>query len=134
MKTLLYLDDIRNPFFELSKDVQEKYRIVLVRNYKEFYKYIVSNEIPYIISFDHDLAPEHYTPEYFWSDYEASKKYQEFRKVDYKEQTGEGCAKFILKYCNDNDIFIPKTFVHSANPVGADWIKEVLPFNLIDKY
>jgi len=30
--------------------------------------------LPDAISFDHDLSSEHYTPEYFWDDYEASKK------------------------------------------------------------
>ena len=45
---------------------------------------------------------------------------------DYKEQTGEGCAQWLVEYCNNNDEPLPEIFIHSANPVGADKIKQVV--------
>lgn len=135
-KTLLWLDDQRNPF--IQKDFVEEaigievaeVEIFWARNYKELKEFIHSNPFPDYISFDHDLANEHYTPEYFWKDYEASKRFQEWKYPTYKEKTGLDCAKMIKEYRS----ILAKTktlaplgcFVHSANPVGADWIKKAL--------
>ena len=82
--------------------------------------------MPDTISFDHDLADEHYTPEYFWDNYEESKKFQEWRGQYYQEKTGMDCAKWLVDYCMDNKKKLPEIFVHSANPVGADNIKGLL--------
>lgn len=126
MKTLLYLDDTKNPFFELPQRVVDNYKVILVRDFDEFQIYIEERNMPDLVSFDHDLAEEHYTPEYFWDDYEASKKYQEYVKPKYKNETGEYCAKFLKSYCINNNHKKPKYLVHSANPIGADWIRDQL--------
>jgi hypothetical protein len=82
--------------------------------------------LPDSISFDHDLHEEHYTPEYFWNNYIESKKFQEWKKQFYKEKTGADCAKWLVNYCNNNKKELPCIYIHSANPVGVDFIKEEL--------
>jgi hypothetical protein len=35
-----------------------------------------------------------------------------------KEKTGLDCAKWLVDYCIDNQLDLPKYYVHSANPIG----------------
>lgn len=127
MKKILWLDDLRNPFIDLEGKVPKVKGIVeWVLNYEQFVQWIEKFGLPDVISFDHDLADEHYTPEYFWNDYEESKKFQEWKGQTYQEKTGMDCAKWLIEYCLDNNKKLPKFFVHSANPVGADNIKKIL--------
>lgn len=70
------------------------------------------------------MAFEHYTPEHLWVDYQLSKEHQDAQ--NYKEKTGLDCAKWLCEYCENNDKDIPKYFIHSANPVGADNIRGYL--------
>ena len=129
MKNLLWLDDLRNPFLDEEGKVpngNDKWNINWVLNFEQFTKWIEMYGLPDAISFDHDLATEHYTPEYFWSDYNASKKYQEWKKSFYTEFTGEHCAKWLVHYCNTNKLHLPMYYIHSANPIGADFILNVL--------
>jgi|GEM_PF-175675 len=124
-ETLLWLDDIRNPFLNNENKVPNvKGKLIWVLNYEQFVEWITKFGMPDIISFDHDLADEHYTPEQYWSDYQASKEYQEAQS--YVEKTGYDCAKWLVDYCMDNDLDLPIYFIHSANPVGADNIKGLL--------
>lgn len=125
---ILWLDDARNPFLDLEGKVPKVKDSILewVLSYEQFVQWIEKYGLPDIISFDHDLADEHYTPEYFWSNYEESKKYQEWRSETYQEKTGMDCAKWLVDYCIDNDKELPEFYVHSANPVGADNIKGIL--------
>ena len=136
MKNLLWLDDIRNPFIDEEKRVpigNDKWNINWVLNYEQFVQWIEIYGLPDAISFDHDLADEHYTPEYFWDDYEESKKFQEWRGKTYQEKTGMDCAKWLVDYCMDNKVELPKFYVHSANPVGADNIRGLLIYGVIRK-
>lgn len=133
MKNLLWLDDYRNPYLNLEgkapldPDTGEYYNTNWVLNYEQFTQWISMFGLPDAISFDHDLADEHYTPEYFWNDYQESKKYQEWKSKDYKEKTGYDCAKWLIEYCLDNgNLKLPEIYIHSANPVGADNIKHLL--------
>lgn len=131
--TILWLDDLRDPYLDLEKKVphKENAEIIWVKNYNEFTERIKKYGLPDVISFDHDLAEEHYTPEEYWNDYYASKKYQESQ--DYVEKTGLDCAKWLIKYCLNNDLELPEYYVHSANPVGRDKIKLKLDkFRIID--
>ena len=129
MKNLLWLDDLRNPFIDEEKRVpigNDKWNINWVLNYEQFVQWIEIYGLPDAISFDHDLADEHYTPEYFWDDYEESKKFQEWRGKTYQEKTGMDCAKWLVDFCMDNKVELPKFYVHSANPPGADNIRGLL--------
>ena len=129
MKNLLWLDDRRNPFLnedeKVPRDIHE-WNINWVLDYNQFVKWIDMYGLPDAISFDNDLHEDHYTPEYFWDDYEASKKFQEWKSKSYKYKTGEGCAQWLVEYCNNNGEPLPEIFIHSANPVGADKIKQVI--------
>ena len=123
----LFLDDIRVPraSFDYTKDeiyINQTWDIV--RDFNQFIEHITENGLPELISFDHDLADEHYTPSKYWHDYEASKKYQE--QQNYKEKTGFDCAKWLIDYCMDNDLKLPSYLSHSMNPVGRDNILGIL--------
>ena len=127
MRNLLWLDDERNPFLNLEGKVPDdiySWNINWVRNYEEFTMWIEMYGLPNAISFDHDLAPEHYTPEYFWDNYEESEKFQEWKSKSYKEKTGADCAKWLIEYCKQEGLHLPTIYTHSANPVGADKIKQ----------
>lgn len=97
----LFLDDIRNP----SQVTWERLPVtdwVIARNYQQFISIIKMNGLPKFISFDHDLADEHY---------DSSKK-------EYREKTGYDCAQWLVNYCLDNDVDPCEYVVHSMNPVG----------------
>jgi hypothetical protein len=92
---ILWLDDVRNPFLNLEGRVPKiEGTIIWVLNYLEFKMWIEKNGLPDIISFDHDLAFEHYTPEHLWTDYQLSKEHQDAQ--NYKEKTGLDCAKCLV--------------------------------------
>lgn len=126
-KKLLWLDDERDPMESefLNKFCPEysnnKENIVWVKNYEEFELWIYNNGLPYKISFDHDLADEHYAPKNKWNDYESWVK-----GVDFKEKTGMDCANFLINYCLDYNKELPMWSVHSANPAGAKNIRSKL--------
>jgi hypothetical protein len=116
---ILWLDDLRNPYINTEGRVPKENLIIdWVLNHEQFTQWIEKHGLPKIISFDHDLADEHYTPEEYWCDYEKSKAYQD-SKI-YQEKTGLDCAKWLVDYCMDNNKPLPLFYVHSANPVGAD--------------
>lgn len=116
MKQILWLDDIRNPFINLEKKVPtEDGSLVWVRSYDEFTYWITTYGLPDIISFDHDLADEHY-------DYNKERSDNDL----YIEKTGMDCAKWLVSYCMLHNQPMPITYVHSANPVGADNIRYLI--------
>ncbi len=109
MSYKLYLDDERTP--------PDPESWVIARSYDEFVAIIEKNGAPSYISFDHDLADEHYQ-EYF-------KARTEGRNIDYtnlKEKTGMECAKWLIQ----KDIVVEKFAVHSANITGAENIRSLL--------
>lgn len=114
----LYLDDVRQP-------VSDKFDVV--RSYDEFAEYLKTKPMPKLISFDHDLADEH------MQDYFKQVAAYGFQTPDYdtyKEKTGLDCAKFLCDYFqklewagfDPKDAF-PACGVHSANPVGTEYIQ-----------
>lgn len=113
MKKALYLDDVRTP----TTDLPGYSSWNTVRNYKEFTQWIIENGVPDFVSFDHDLAPEH------MNDYAiqvAHQGYQHPNYNEYQEQTGLDCAKFLVEYCQANNLKLGRCAVHSHNPVGAN--------------
>ena len=123
----LFLDDIREPehAFEYTKQeifITKKWEVV--RNFDEFINHIETNGMPFFISFDHDLADTHYTPEPLWTDYDKSKEWQDAQV--HKEKTGYECAMWLVDYCIDNNLQLPNYYCHSMNPVGKDKIVGLL--------
>ena len=123
----LFLDDIRMPHEAYEYTKQKMFldkQWVIVRNYDEFVDHITEHGMPVLISFDHDLADEHYTPEEYWHDYELSKKYQDAQ--NYVEHTGLSCAKWLIEFCLDTCDRLPEYYSHSQNTVGKDNILRIL--------
>ena len=119
----LFLDDSRNP-----KDVKwielPPVEWVVVRSYDQFVDYITKNGVPVSISFDHDLADEHYK-EFF----AASNPETGDRKIRYErltEKTGRDCAIWLANYCLDKKIPIPLYYLHSMNGIGCANIFSIL--------
>jgi hypothetical protein len=126
-ETFLFLDDVRVPSEAYAYTKQEifiKRQWEIVRNYEEFRSFIELNGLPKFISFDHDLADTHYTPEHLWTDYEKSKEWQD-RQV-HSEKTGYECAVWLVNYCRKNRVKLPRYYCHSMNPVGKDKIIKAL--------
>lgn len=119
-KTLLWLDDIRNPnltdwLLSYAPDWYERREdVVWVKSYEEFVEWIEENGLPAMVCFDHDLADIHYDPS-TWRE-----------GFVYHEKTGLDCAKWLVDYCIDNDLPLPDWNIQSANPVGAENIRAFL--------
>jgi hypothetical protein len=134
-KVLLWLDDLRDPTdveWHKHRVLQDKCDVVWVKNYSEFTSWIVDNGLPDAINFDHDLAEEHYTPMEYWDDYKASAEYQ--KKQNYTEKTGYDCAKWLIDYCENQNLELPLWSTHSFNPVGRDNINKLLVKFLLHKF
>jgi len=125
----LFLDDVREPWeagnYMLPVDVRKFYRLnkwKIVRNYQEFVDIIIEKGIPELVSFDHDLADEHYAPQEIWDNPIAVQA----RMEDFKEKTGYDAAKWLVDHCIEKKVNLPKFLIHSMNPVGAENIKNYL--------
>ncbi len=113
-KRLLFLDDIRYPidaYHYTKQDIFLRKDWHIVRNHEQFVNRILEKELPEMISFDHDLADQHYTDQ---------------GSQEYVEKTGYDCAKWLVEYCMDNDVDLPKFYCHSMNPVGKNNIESLL--------
>ena len=103
MKTLLWLDDYRNPmeddwlnFSPIGKDVE----VVWVKSFNEFVDYLNKPiPLPDAICFDHDLD---------------------------EEKTGMEAAKYLVNLCNNLRLKLPKFNSQSSNPVGRENIMSYL--------
>ena len=97
----------------------------IVRNYDEFVNWINTNGLPDEISFDHDLADQHYA--------EGVKSgFQEFDYNNVTEKTGKHCAEWLVQYCLEQNKPLPECSIHSFNNAGRLNIKAVLDsYNII---
>ena len=140
----LFLDDIHNPYdvANLNKTTvkdRERYRNydwIIVRNYDDFVKTITEKGLPDIVSFDHDLAPEHY--EILFADENWFKKdkliidtadWSDEIVIDYDKftiKTGYHAAEWLLEYCQNTGKEKPICLVHSQNDVGRKNITNLL--------
>lgn len=104
MKTLLWIDDYRDPldkkidwlvFSPIGRDVDVHW----VMSYQEFTDWIMIYGLPDAICFDHDLG---------------------------EELNGYDCAKYLVDYCMKHQLDIPKYGIQSANTVGKENIDMLL--------
>lgn len=107
----IFLDDIRDPDWVTWVRLPTTSWMV-VRSYAEFVKMVETAGVPVFVSFDHDLAAEHYTPE--------------TKESDYIEKTGADCARWLVNRCLDEGVTIPDWAVHSMNPSGRDNIESIM--------
>lgn len=133
----LFLDDFRIPAdaFPYTKDRDYVDKLwVTVRDYNQFIHEILKHHrafgvLPELISFDHDLAEEHYYP------LDTSRMHEEaleegtvdkFYANAFKERTGYCAAKWLVNFCMDHRLPLPAFKVHSQNPAGAENIRALL--------
>jgi hypothetical protein len=119
----LFLDDVRMPkdaFDYMKLPIYTSVNWDIVRNYYAFVQIIEGKGIPEIVSFDHDLADEHYDPQIV-----EGEPYEKIYDM-FDEKTGYHCAKWLLDYCIDNNEKLPaEIFIHSMNPAGSMNIKSL---------
>ena len=117
----LFLDDQRKPsdvtWIELPLVAWE-----IVRDYDDFVELIKMNGVPQIISFDHDLAEEHY------EEYHNAITFGVIDYSKFKIKSGYDCARWLAEHCFDNKIPIPMFYIHTLNPVGKKNILNLLMF------
>lgn len=99
-KTIIWVDDIRDPRKYISDD-----HIVWCKSYDEFVKTLNNIQTPYSVYFDHDLGDID-NPE--------------------EEKTGYDCAKYLIDFCIDNNIKLPKFYSQSDNGPGRENIIKLL--------
>ncbi|HQI45205.1 MAG TPA: hypothetical protein PLC59_04040 [Bacteroidales bacterium] len=120
----LFLDDARLP-----EDVKwtgaPPMKWEIARTYKQFVKIIESRGVPDTVSFDHDLAPEHYEEHKCAHDIKMI-SYGKIRYHNFKEKSGYEAAKFLAEYCISKKIDIPKYYIHTLNLIGRKNISLVL--------
>lgn len=129
----LFLDDNFTPY-DISnlpktniKDIERyrKYKWICVRTYEEFILAIKDRGLPNIVSFDHDLAPEHYEvyneENFLKNDNEIFLNYDIF-----EEKTGYHAAEWLMEYCATYGLELPICLVHSQNDVGRKNIINLL--------
>lgn len=107
----LFLDDDRTPDqVTWVNDVRyTNSHWNVVKSYDEFVSFIEEFGIPSLVSFDHDLADEHYEAVHLDRDLPYEK---------YSEKTGVSCARWLLNYCVEKNMKFPEYLVHSMNPIG----------------
>ena len=123
----LFLDDERQPRQVTWVEIPQQVHWVVVKSYDEFVRYITHEArkgvLPGFISFDHDLALEHYSG---YMLVRSGLPYDEVFK-NTKEKTGLDCAKWLVEtYLLPNNLPLSKYQVHSMNPEGAANIRSYL--------
>lgn len=119
----IFLDDVRNPnacVQYMFKLIEKKAYVYLhkdweiVRDYKEFVDLVEKNigSID-LISFDHDLASEHYHPSMLKSEEEYNSQY-----VSFREKTGYDAAIWFKDLYKKHNLKLPEILIHTMNPVG----------------
>lgn len=118
----LFLDDERKP----SQVTWVQLPLVewtIVRNFEQMTKLVTERGLPATVSFDHDLAEEHYRPSMYAADGHYNQYYGD---GTFKEKTGYECAKWLVMYCADRGLAFPTYYVHTLNPIGLENIKSYI--------
>ena len=129
----LFLDDQFTPvqiadltLSEKNRDRYRKYRWVIAKSYDEFVEIVNKKGVPSIVSFDHDLAEEHW--DLMCID-ENLLKIDKVAIIDYDVfivKTGYHAAEWFLEYCANHGNYPQTMLVHSQNAIGNKNIKELL--------
>jgi hypothetical protein len=109
--TKLFLDDFRSPTDVFKSTIDFDYENnndwLVVKSHDEFINFILNNDLPELISFDHDLDFNHYLQEHQM-------------EIDYNviQKTGYHALKWLIAFCEQNKVDLPKCKVHSQNVTG----------------
>ena len=120
LKYYIFLDDERMPWNVTWCKIRNDHHYNIIRSYKEFVGHISTFGVPEYVSFDHDLADQHYG---------HGLNNDEIPYDRYSEKTGYDAAKWLVDYCIDKGLKFPDFDVHSMNPVGKENI-----LSLLDNY
>ena len=107
-RTLLWLDDYRNPFDEetdwlvFSPVPLKDLYVVWIRTYYAFVDHIKDDGVPYAVCLDHDLGD------------------------DSGGYTGKDAANFLVEWCVDHGEPIPYFNSQSSNPAGRENIMKYI--------
>jgi hypothetical protein len=114
----LFLDDERKPgdVFWVNLPVVHW---EVVRNYDQFVAMIRERGAPRIVSFDHDLAGEHYPDQ-------DNPQPTQIPYDSYKEKTGYHAAQFLVEHCRTTGDRMPMCYIHTMNPVGGENLRALL--------
>jgi len=115
MSYKLFLDDVRDPKKVTSYIKDNRYKSKdwkIAKDYSQFVAIVEKEGLPSLVSFDHDLAPEHYDPSMV-SVVAYNRLYNTF-----SFKTGLDCARYLIAYCEENGLDFPEYMVHSLNPAG----------------
>lgn len=124
-KIILWLDDIRDPYeggwgifspINLSES-----EFIWVKSYDQFTKWITENGLPDGICFDHDLGED-----IAKDNVSKGMSKRKARSIKRESKSGFDCAKWLIEYCLNNNLDLPKYNIQSANPVGKDNINGLL--------
>ena len=133
MRTLLWLDDIRDPKVWASKWAPEytelQDRIIWVKNYEEFTKWITTYGLPTKIAFDHDLGvtkPDNISVSDLLKEPIVKRETGHYRESMIEDPTGMDAAKWLVDYCLDRNCRLPEYVIQSSNPSGTDNINGLL--------
>ncbi len=125
MKTLLWLDDYRNPLennWLVFSPIEAPFTVVWVKCYQEFTDYITENGLPDAICFDHDLGKDVAIANI--KSGMSKRQAKRYRRDSTK--TGKDCANWLVEYCMDNNTRLPLYNIQSANSVGKENIDGLL--------
>lgn len=132
MKKLIWLDDIRDPFKDewlKFSPIEQPFDVIWLTSYNDFCKWIQEYGLPDAICFDHDLGME-----VALQARKTGMSKRKSRQLKQQEKTGYDCAKWLVGYCLDNKLYLPKYNIQSANPVGKENIDKLLiNFNKFSK-
>ena len=98
----------------------------IANTYEEFVNIVKEHGIPGIVSFDHDLAEEHW--DFIYTD-ENWFKQDDAIMIDYdifKIKTGYHAAEWLIEHCSFIGKEMPICLVHSQNEVGRKNIENLL--------
>ena len=110
--TKLFLDDQRDP-------PDSSWHVV--RSYDAFIKFIIDNGVPDVISFDHDLAFEHYP-------FAEQNPTQTIPYDRYTEKTGYHAAKWLIDFIRGSIYEGEKPrhiIIHTLNIIGRQNIQHL---------
>lgn len=137
MDRYLFLDDERMPG-DVTWCPMPSATYVVVRNFDEFVRHVLTFGVPRFVAFDHDLADMHYRVGFEEAQAAEPWRRQHTSFVDDEhgglnltfdygpEKTGFDCAKWLVDFCEERHVKFPDYVVHSMNPVGRERIEHYI--------
>lgn len=135
VKKYLFLDDVRSPEQAYlwgdnatltAKSGVPAWKWDIVRSYEEFVKYIDTNGIPDVVSFDNDLWDVQYELAVNPTSEQLAKQFQMVGWEEFEIKTGAHCAQYLVNACEDRKVPIPRYYIHTANSAARPIIKRIL--------